>query len=153
MTDPNFQKRDPNRSLEMKTSFNEKVLLAKFYPGMSSDTFEWATKGGYSGVVIEGTGLGHVSIRLRDSIKEAIEAGMLVGMTSQCLWGRVNMNVYSTGRDLLATGVIPLEDMLPETALVKMMWVLGQTKDSEEAKRLLLTNIAGEISRRTTLDD
>jgi len=153
MTDPNFQKRDPNRSLEMKTSFNEKVLLAKFYPGMSSDTFEWAVKGGYSGVVIEGTGLGHVSIRLRDSIKEAIEAGMLVGMTSQCLWGRVNMNVYSTGRDLLATGVMPLEDMLPETALVKMMWVLGQTKDPEQAKKLLLTDIAGEISQRTTLDD
>jgi glutamyl-tRNA(Gln) amidotransferase subunit D len=153
MIDPNFQKRDPNRSLETKTNFNEKVLLVKFYPGMSSDTFEWAVKGGYSGVVIEGTGLGHVSIRLRDSIKEAIEAGILVGMTSQCLWGRVNMNVYSTGRDLLAIGVMPLEDMLPEAALVKMMWVLGQTKDSEEAKRLLLTNIAGEISQRTKLDD
>jgi len=69
-----------------------------------------------------------------------------VAMTSQCLWGRVNMNVYDTGRDLLAMGVIPLEDMLPETALVKLMWVLGQTKDPEGAKRLLTTNIAYEIS-------
>jgi glutamyl-tRNA(Gln) amidotransferase subunit D len=74
-------------------------------------------------------------------------------MTSQCLWGRVNMNVYTTGRDLLSLGVLPMEDMLPETALVKMMWVLGQTRDLNEAKRLLTTNIAGEISQRTVPDD
>jgi glutamyl-tRNA(Gln) amidotransferase subunit D len=59
------------------------------------------------------------------------------------------MNVYDSGRDLQAQGVIPLEDMLPETALVKLMWVLGQTKDVDEAKKLLKTNIAGEISPRT----
>jgi len=153
IVDSNFHGRDPKRSLETKTNFNEKVLLTKFYPGMSSSIFEWAIKEGYSGMVVEGTGLGHVSIRLRDSIKKAIETGMLVGMTSQCLWGRVNMNVYSTGRDLLAIGVIPLEDMLPETALVKVMWALGQTKEPEQAKKLLLTNVAGEISQRTTLDD
>ena len=70
-------------------------------------------------------------------------------MTSQCIWGRIGMNVYNQGRDLLALGVVPLEDMLPETALVKLMWVLGQTKDVEEAKNLLSTNIANEISLRT----
>jgi glutamyl-tRNA(Gln) amidotransferase subunit D len=73
-------------------------------------------------------------------------------MTSQCVWGRVNMNVYDTGRDLLEIGVTPLGDMLPETALVKMMWVLGQTKDVEEAKRLLTKNIANEFSDRTVLE-
>jgi glutamyl-tRNA(Gln) amidotransferase subunit D len=62
------------------------------------------------------------------------------------------MNVYDTGRDLLALGVVPLEDMIPETALVKLMWVFGQTKDAEEAKKLLRTNIAGEFSPRTLLD-
>jgi len=72
-----------------------------------------------------------------------------VAMTSQCIWGRVNMNIYSTGRDLLAIGVVPLGDMLAETALVKMMWCLAQTNDSEDVKKLLLTNIAGEISQRT----
>jgi len=72
-----------------------------------------------------------------------------VAMTSQCLWGRINMNVYSTGRQLLAMGVIPLEDILPETALVKMMWVLAQTRDLEHVKKLMLTNIAGEISSRS----
>lgn len=59
------------------------------------------------------------------------------------------MNVYDAGRDLQAQGVIPLEDMLPETALVKLMWILGQTHDAEEAKKLLNTNIAGELAPRT----
>jgi len=59
------------------------------------------------------------------------------------------MNVYDQGRDLLALGVTPLEDMLPETAAVKLMWIFGQTRDVEKAKRLLKTNIVGEISPRT----
>ncbi|MCX8169771.1 MAG: hypothetical protein N3D72_01640, partial [Candidatus Methanomethyliaceae archaeon] len=62
---------------------------------------------------------------------------------------RVNMNVYSTGRILLSMGVIPGEDMLPETALVKLMWVLAQTNDLNEIKKLMLSNIAGEISERS----
>ena len=70
-------------------------------------------------------------------------------MTSQCLWGRVNMNVYSMGRELTSRGVIPLEDMLPETAYVKMMWCLGQTNDIHEARNLLSTNIAGEFNYRS----
>jgi glutamyl-tRNA(Gln) amidotransferase subunit D len=145
--------RDAGRSLELKANFNQKVHLVKFYPGMDRQALEWAIEQGYSGLVIEGTGLGHVSRYLQDSVRKAVEAGMLVGMSSQCLWGRVNMNVYTTGRDLLGLGVVPLEDMLPETALVKMMWVLAQTSNLEEAKKLLLTDVAGEISKRTLLDD
>jgi glutamyl-tRNA(Gln) amidotransferase subunit D len=63
------------------------------------------------------------------------------------------MHVYDTGRDLLNMGVIPLEDMFPETALVKLMWVLGQTREPEEAKKLLITNIVGEFSSRTLPDE
>jgi glutamyl-tRNA(Gln) amidotransferase subunit D len=59
------------------------------------------------------------------------------------------MNVYDAGRDLQALGVIPLEDMLAETALVKLMWCLGQIADPEEAKKLLITNVAGELEPRT----
>jgi glutamyl-tRNA(Gln) amidotransferase subunit D len=70
-------------------------------------------------------------------------------MTSQCIYGRVNMNVYTNGRDLKEIGVIPLEDMLSETALVKLMWVLGQTKDRDKAKELLMKNISFEISKRS----
>ena len=77
--------------------------------------------------------------------------GVVVAFSSQCIWGRVNMNVYDTGRDLLSFGVVPLDDMFPETGLVKLMWTLGQTNDVEEAKKLLKTNIAGEFSPRTLL--
>ncbi|MEE8632106.1 MAG: Glu-tRNA(Gln) amidotransferase GatDE subunit D, partial [Candidatus Bathyarchaeia archaeon] len=73
----------------------------------------------------------------------------IVGMTSQCIWGRTNMNVYRTGRELLKIGVIPLGDMLSETGLVKVMWALGQTKDPTEVKTLLLKNVANEFSDRS----
>ncbi|MGB6680087.1 MAG: Glu-tRNA(Gln) amidotransferase GatDE subunit D, partial [Candidatus Bathyarchaeia archaeon] len=65
----------------------------------------------------------------------------------------INMNVYTTGRDLLRLGVLPLKDMLPETALVKMMWTFGQTTKLEDAKKIMITNIAGEISPRTLPED
>jgi glutamyl-tRNA(Gln) amidotransferase subunit D len=82
-------------------------------------------------------------------VQKAVEHGIVVGMASQCIWGRVDMNVYETGRDLVALGVVPLEDMLSETALVKLMWIFGQTKDQKEAEGLLKKNIAGEYSPRT----
>ncbi|MEM2281830.1 MAG: Glu-tRNA(Gln) amidotransferase GatDE subunit D, partial [Candidatus Bathyarchaeia archaeon] len=110
---------------------------------------DWYVDNGYRAIVLEGTGLGHVSNRLFQPIKRAVDKGVLVAMASQCIWGRVNMNVYDTGRDLLALGVIPLEDMLAETATVKLMWIYGQTDNPDEAKRLLKTNIAGEYSTRT----
>jgi glutamyl-tRNA(Gln) amidotransferase subunit D len=72
-------------------------------------------------------------------------------MTTQCLEGRVNLNVYDTGRDLLSVGVIPGEDMLPETALVKLMWVLGRTNESGKIRELMLTDLRGEISERRDL--
>ena len=77
----------------------------------------------------------------------------MVALASQCIWGRVDMNVYDTGRDLLSFGVIPLEDMFPETALVKLMWALGQTDNPKEAIELLKTNIAGEFTQRTLPQD
>lgn len=143
-----FNKRNPSRKLVFKPNFDEKVALVKSYPGLDPQLIDWYVDKNYNGIVLEGTGLGHVGNYCFSAVKNAIENGMLVAMTSQCIWGRINMNVYNQGRDLLALGVIPLEDMLPETALVKLMWVFGQTKDVDEAKRLLLTNIANEISLR-----
>ncbi|MFQ6087026.1 MAG: Glu-tRNA(Gln) amidotransferase subunit GatD [Candidatus Bathyarchaeia archaeon] len=144
-----FNKRDPSRKLVLKPNFDEKVALVKFYPGLDSQLIDWYVDKNYRGMVLEGTGLGHVGNYCFSAVKNAVEEGVLVAMTSQCIWGRINMNVYNQGRDLLAFGVVPLEDMLPETALVKLMWVLGQTKDVDEARRLLLTDIANEISPRT----
>jgi glutamyl-tRNA(Gln) amidotransferase subunit D len=145
----NYQPRNPKRKLVLKPDFEEKTALIKFYPGMNPKIIEQHLKEDYRGIILEGTGLGHVRRKCFPPIKKAIEDGVIVAMTSQCIWGRINMNVYTNGRDLIEMGVIPLEDMLAETALVKLMWILGQTKDAEEAKRLLTTNIANEISART----
>jgi glutamyl-tRNA(Gln) amidotransferase subunit D len=144
-----YRKRNPANRLALKAEFNEKVALVKFHPGMNPASLDWYTENGYKGLVLEGTGLGHVGQYLSEAIRNAAEHNIVVAMTSQCIWGRVNMNVYDSGRDLLALGVIPLEDMLPETALVKLMWVFGQTQDVDEAKRLLQKNLAGEFSPRT----
>jgi glutamyl-tRNA(Gln) amidotransferase subunit D len=144
-----FTKRDPARKPTLNPEFNEKVALIKFHPGMDSGLIDWCVEKQYRGIVLEGTGLGHVGKNCFEALRNAVEHGLVVGMTSQCIWGRVNMNVYDTGRDLQALGVIPLEDMLPETALVKLMWIFGQTRNVEEAKRLLKTNIAREFSART----
>jgi glutamyl-tRNA(Gln) amidotransferase subunit D len=144
-----YQPRSPDRKIALKPNFDEMATLMKFYPGMSPKIIDWYVSEGYRGIVLEGTGLGHVRRECFPAIKRAIESGVVVAITSQCIWGRVNMNVYSNGRDLLSIGVVPLGDMLAETALVKMMWCLAQTKDPEEVKRLLLTNIAGELSPRS----
>ena len=144
-----FNQRNPSRSLVLKPIFDEKVALVKFSPGLDPQLIDWYVDSNFKGIVLEGTGLGHVGGYCFSAVENAIDNGVLVAMTSQCIWGRVNMNVYNQGRDLLAFGVIPLEDMLPETALVKLMWVFGQTGDIDEAKRLMLTNIAHEISPRS----
>jgi len=148
-----YQKRHPSRQLVLKPNFDEKVALVKFHPGLNPETIESYIEKGYRGIILEGTGLGHVGNYCFPAIRKAIETGMVVAMTSQCIWGRIDMNVYDQGRDLLAMGVTPLEDMLSETALVKLMWVFGQTKDTEEAKRILTQNTANEFSPRTLLKE
>jgi glutamyl-tRNA(Gln) amidotransferase subunit D len=149
MLTDDYKKRNPSTKLVLKPDFSEKVALIKFYPGMDASTINWHVENGYRGLVFEGTGLGHVANQCLDATEKAVEHGIVVAMASQCIWGRVNLNVYELGRDLLASGVIPLEDMLAETALVKLMWIFGQTQDLEQVKKLLRTNIAGELSPRT----
>ncbi len=104
------------------------------------------------GIILIGTGLGHVPEKIIPRIKELSKKGTIFAMTSQCLFGRVNMKVYSTGRDLLKTGIIPCEDMLPETAYVKLMWALGHSKKRDEVEKIMNTNISGEMTDRTRSD-
>jgi glutamyl-tRNA(Gln) amidotransferase subunit D len=144
-----YQRRDTKKKLVLKPNFSEKVALVKFYPGLDPAIIDFYVEKGIKGILLEGSGLGHVSKFCFDAIKNAVAKGVVVALASQCIWGRVNMNVYDTGRDLLSFGVVPLGDMFPETGLVKLMWVLGQTEDVEEAKELLKINIAGEFSSRT----
>ena len=153
MLTDHFQHRDPKRKLTLQSSFSDKVALVKFYPGLNPEIIDHYVEKGVKGILLEGSGLGHVSKFCFQSIKNAVEKGVLVALASQCIWGRVNMNVYDTGRDLLSFGVVPTEDMFPETALVKLMWSLGQTNSPEEAIKLFKTNIAGEYSQRTLPQD
>ena len=148
-----FQHRDPKRKLTLQSNFSDKVALVKFYPGLDPEIIDHYVEKGVKGILLEGSGLGHVSKFCFQSIKDAVEKGVLVALASQCIWGRVNMNVYDTGRDLLSFGVVPTEDMFPETALVKLMWSLGQTSNQKEAIKLFKTNIAGEYSPRTLPQD
>ena len=149
---PNLPPRRGDKDFDVKPNFDTKVALVKFYPNFDPDVIGYFIEKGYRGIVLEGTGLGHVSKYCYEKLKEAKDRGLLVAMTSQCIWGRVRMTVYDTGRDLLNMGVIPLEDMLPETALVKMMWALGNSDNTEEAKSLMRRNIAGEINYRSDLE-
>ncbi|MEM0029468.1 MAG: Glu-tRNA(Gln) amidotransferase subunit GatD [Candidatus Nitrosocaldus sp.] len=138
------RRRDKARRPIVRTRFNEHVALIKFYPGLDPSMIEHLISKGYRGLVLEGTGLGHVSKGCFNAIRDAIDSNMLVCMTSQCIWGRLRMTVYETGRDLLSMGVVPL-DMLPETALVKVMWVLANSSSMDEAKSMLLSNMAMEF--------
>jgi glutamyl-tRNA(Gln) amidotransferase subunit D len=153
MLTKNYRKRDFSRKLKLKPKFEEKVALVKAHPDLNPEVIDLYVENGYRGIILEGTGLGHVGDYLFSAIRNAVEKGVVVAMTSQCIWGRLNMNVYDQGRDLLSLGVLSLDDMLPETAFVKLRWVLGQTTRTEEAKRLLKENIANEISSRTLHDD
>ena len=132
------------------TLLNTNVSLLYYHPNLDSDTFLRMVEG-KEGVVIAGTGLGHVSNEIVKAIKEVAGEGTTVVMTTQCIWGRVNMNVYATGRRLIEAGVISGEDMLPETALVKLMWVLAHF-EGDEIKKMMGKNIAGEISERMLYD-
>ncbi|NHI90400.1 MAG: Glu-tRNA(Gln) amidotransferase GatDE subunit D [Candidatus Thorarchaeota archaeon] len=146
---PSILRRNKKRKLILKPKFEEKVALVKTNPGVEASLIDYFVEAGYRGIMIEGTGLGHAPNRLHASIKKAIDAGLVVAMSSQCLFGRVNMNVYRCGVELLDIGVIPCEDMLPETALVKLMWVLANTANKETAKELLVTPLVGEIDMRS----
>ena len=131
--------------------FEEKVALVKIYPGQSPEILDFYLKKKYKGIVLELGGLGHAPTkRARNGwtkkLKEVISKGLVVCATAQTIYGRLNPRVYSNGREILETGVIYLEDMLSETALVKLGWVLGHL--DWNAKEKMLENIAGEFNER-----
>lgn len=137
------------KKLALHEKLEPKCALIKYATGASSESLLFHSGSGYKGIVIEGTGLGHVSTEWVPVIKTTTDAGIPVVMVSQCINGRVCDRVYDTGRDILKAGAIEGEDMLPEVALVKLMWALGQSPDVEKAKELMRTNISGEITRST----
>ncbi len=147
---------------EIQPAFEDKVALVKLHPNFSSDQLKPFLK--YKGLVLEGTGLGQAptaapnelskpNLKNRSMLEKIIKNGCVVVMTSQCIFGRVHMHVYDKAVDLENMGIIPGEDMLPETCLVKLSWLLGHVKDKNEVKRLVRTNLVGEISAFTPIDN
>ena len=144
-----------NSKLIIKPKMEEKVGLLKIHVNMFPEQFEFFK--GYKGLVIEGTGLGHtpgqapnpeseIHKKIYPAIKKVIDSGCVVVMTTQCLFGGVNMNVYDKGRDLLELGVIPGKDMLANTVLVKLSWLLANNS-KEETEKLISENLRGEINQ------
>ena len=148
----NYNRRRPDKKVTVKPFFNEKVAIVYYYPNMQPDIIDSLVDNGYKGIVIAGTGLGHINKPVYPAIQRAAEKGVAIYMTVQTLWGYVHMFVYDTGRDLMHMGIIPAENMLPEVAYVKLGWALGQTSDLEEVKKLMLTPIAEEITPREPYD-
>ena len=137
-------------SLIIEDEIEEKVAFIKSYPGIQAELIDYHIDKGYRGMVLEGTGLGHCPEELIPSLERAADESIPVIMTSQCLYGLVNMNVYSTGRRILSAGVISGLDMLPETAFVKLVWALGQTDNIKEVEKIIHTNVAGELGEKSS---
>lgn len=144
----NYNHRRKDRKAKIMPYFEEKVTIVYYYPNMQPDIIDSLVDNGYKGIIIAGTGLGHINKPLYPAIERATKKGVHIYMTVQTLWGYAHMYVYDTGRDLMAKGIIPAENMLPETAYIKLGWALGQTNDPAEVRRLMLTPINAEITER-----
>lgn len=140
-----------NKKVKTDLKFEEKIALLKFYPGQNPDIFDYYLKNKYKGIIIEATGLGHVPVLSSKNswiptLKKIIEKGIFVGITTQCIYGRVDQFVYSNLRALNKTGAVFLKDMLSETAWVKLGWVLGHKE--WDIKEKMLENFSGEFNNR-----
>ena len=154
----NYNKRKTGKEAkaELEDYFEDKVALVKFYPGQDPEILEHYLKQGYKGLVVEFAGIGQVLTEGARNwlpvLKKVIDKGMIVCAASQTIYGSLNPMVYEAGRKIEKTGVIYLKDMLSETALVKLGWVLGKLASKEikkeEAERLMLENISGEFNDR-----
>ena len=153
-----YVRKDKSKKVHLVGRFDRRIGLVKIYPGIDYRIFDFFLENGYRGLLLEGTGLGNAPVNvldeytqhhkdLLDNIKKLVEKGVVVAMVTQTPYGKVNMNVYSYGRKLLDVGVIPLA-MTSEAAYVKLGWVLGHTRDSEEAKQMLQKNYVGEFIER-----
>lgn len=147
----NYRKRS-DKKVKVDDKLDTRVALIKCYPGLNPEIFDHYIKKKYKGFVVEGTGLGHTPTlgkhSLLPKVEKAIKLGIPVVMTSQCLYGRVHPTFYHNLRELSKRGVIFAEDMLPEVAYIKLMWILGHTKKMEKIREMMLTNYAGEITER-----
>ena len=154
----NHKKRNNDEKVIADVKFEPKIALLKAYPGSEPEILEILAKKGYKGFVIEGTGMGHVPTEAEKtwipSIKKLIKDGIPVVIAPQTIYGRINTDVYTNLRVLYHEAkAIPAEDMLPEVAYIKLGWILGHTNDFEEVRKMMFTNISGEITARSEIDN
>ncbi len=148
-----WKPRRDDRDVTIRPAFDPRVTLVYYYPGMQPDVIDALVGCGYRGIVLAGTGLGHVNRLIYPALERARDAGVQVYMTLQTFWGFVQMHVYETGREILELGVVPLANMLPEVAYVKLGWALGLHPDDPAAARALMTaTLAGEMTEREPHD-
>ena len=149
----NFKTRRGDRKVKIAAAFDEKVTLLYYYPNMQPDVIDALVQCGYRGIVIAGTGLGHVNRKVYGAIERAAGAGVHIYMTLQTLWGFVQMYVYETGREILELGVVPLANMLPETAFIKLSWALGMhPNDPAAVAKLMTTPMCSDMTEREPHD-
>jgi glutamyl-tRNA(Gln) amidotransferase subunit D len=144
---PDHARRRSDTEVTVKAAFDEMVTILYYYPNMRPDVIDALVACGYKGIVVAGTGLGHVNRKVYPALERACKAGVSVYMTLQTLWGFVQMHVYETGREILEIGVVPLANMLPEVAYIKLAWALGcHPDDPAEVRRVMTTPLAGEMT-------
>ncbi len=143
-----YKHRRRDTKVDIYPYFSDKVTMIYYYPGMNPDVVDNAVNAGYEGIIFVGTGLGHVNRELYPAIERAQKKGVFMYMTLQTIWGYTHMFVYDTGRDLMAKGIVPAHNMLPETAWIKLSWVLGQTKDPEKVRQMMESNVNDEWTER-----
>jgi len=146
----NYKKR--SKDFKIDAIFNNNIALIKFYPGQNPDILDYYRKKGYKGLIIEMSGLGHIITQGKNNwllkLKSLINQGIIICATPQTLYGRLDPYVYESGRKIKETGVIYLKDILPETAFVKLGWILGhkQWRGSIMTREKILENISGEFN-------
>lgn len=145
-------RRPSKERLRTETHLDERAVLVTYFPGFSPIRLRRLVRN-ERGLVLAGTGLGHVSRLHLRALRALITKGLVVGMTTQCLEGGADPYVYSTGRELLRAGVVYLDDLLPETAYTKMLWALGQTDDPAKVRALLQEDQVGEFVTRRRLEE
>ena len=138
----------PGPEYSPRISLDQRVALVKYHPGYDPAHLGHIIDSGCRAIIFEGTGLGHVGRAVYGQVARAGERGVFMGMTSQCIDGRTAMTVYESGRDLMEMGVVPLGDMIPEVALVKSMWAASLAEDSDGIRRIMLENVASEMTAR-----
>jgi glutamyl-tRNA(Gln) amidotransferase subunit D len=152
-----YQKKGKEK-LVVKDKMENKVAIIKSYPNMLPDLINAVTENGYKGLVLEGTGIGHVQTNIKENeqnygaLKKFLKSGGLAVITSNCIFGRVHKDIYTNTRRLKNIGVIYAEDMLTETAYIKLAWLLGNYP-KEKAKELFPNNLRGEINPRLSESD